>query len=130
MEHHEIVILGAGPAGLAAARECSKAGINALLIEKDDIFQPKKSIEAFTSTIESFGIQECVVRWIKRDRYISSALKDPIDIVSEEPKRAVIDQQKFTELMIKDVSYRDKTKVVSAQRDNGKVILKTQNEKR
>jgi len=128
MEHHDAVIVGAGPAGLAAARECSNAGIDTLLVEKDDILQPKKSIEAFTSTIESFGLQECVVRWIKKDRYVSPALKDPIDIVSEEPKRAVIDQQKFTELMIKGINCSDKTKVVSAQRDNGKVILKTQND--
>ncbi len=124
MKKHDVVIVGAGPAGLSAAVECAKAGVDALLIEKDDIFTPKKSIEAFASTIESFRLNDCVIKKIRRDRYLSLESKT-VDIVSERPYRAVIDQQKFNELMVKGINYRDKSRVVSAERKDGNILLKT-----
>jgi len=70
MEHHDVVIVGAGPAGLAAAKECSNAGVDTLLIEKDDILQPKKNWEASTLYLKDFGLDGAIVREHKVDRWV------------------------------------------------------------
>ncbi len=44
MEKHEIVIVGAGPAGLSAAVKCAKEGVKTLLIERRKIPSHKYSV--------------------------------------------------------------------------------------
>jgi len=41
MEKYDVVIVGAGPAGLACAKELSKGSKTILLIEKNKIIGPK-----------------------------------------------------------------------------------------
>jgi len=121
-EKHEVVVVGAGHAGLTAAKECLQAGVDHLLVEKDSILQPKKSIEAFSSTIKEFGLESAVVRWIKGDRYLVPGSKEPIDLVNL--GRAVVDQKRFNELFVKEINYRDGVEVISAERNNGNALLK------
>jgi len=120
--------VGAGPAGLAAARECSRAGTDVLLIEKDDILEPKKSLEIPYSVVDEFMLQECVVNVIKKERYLFPE-KRQLDITSETPRKAILDQKIFSERFSRNIKYIDKTKVVGAKRNEKKVILLTSDRK-
>jgi len=132
MEHHDVVIVGAGPAGLAAAKECSNAGVDTLLIEKDDILQPKKNWEASTLYLKDFGLDGAIVREHKVDRWVCGFGKNvsTYDMqIKGNIKRCVVDQTKLTRIMIEQGNFKieDHTTVKSVDRTNGEVKIRTKN---
>ncbi|MFA6097737.1 MAG: geranylgeranyl reductase family protein [Candidatus Paceibacterota bacterium] len=57
MESFEVVIIGAGPAGLSAAKKLAEAGKKVLLLEKNSVIGPKVCAGGFpSSVIGEFGL--------------------------------------------------------------------------
>ena len=66
MNRHDVIVVGAGPVGLACALKLSRAGIDTLVIEADS--QPNEELRASTfhpptlDMLEEFGVTASVIR--------------------------------------------------------------------
>ncbi len=58
MERHDIVIVGAGPAGLKAAEVLAGAGKDVLVLEKNDVVGPKVCAGGISAKCKELGIPE------------------------------------------------------------------------
>ena len=50
MDNHDIIVVGAGPTGLLAARKASEKGVNVVLVEREKTLGKKVCAEAISST--------------------------------------------------------------------------------
>ncbi|MCK5268661.1 MAG: FAD-dependent oxidoreductase, partial [Spirochaetes bacterium] len=57
-KQHDVVIFGAGPAGLSAALHLAKKGICPLVIEKNPIGKTKKTWLLFKHIIDEYGLKD------------------------------------------------------------------------
>lgn len=128
MEKHEVVIVGAGPAGLSTAVKLAQNGTDVLLIEKDPIDLAKKAWVTFKSAVDAWDLKESVVAEIRglnfNSRFGGGSAK------ASKYAGYTIDQSLFAREMLgrAEVNVMDRTKVVAAARKDGKVRLKTEKE--
>jgi flavin-dependent dehydrogenase len=61
METYDVVVVGAGPAGLNTAFNLTKAGVKVLVLEKNRIGETKKSWVTFKNLIQEEGLKECII---------------------------------------------------------------------
>ena len=60
MERYDVIVLGGGPAGLAAAIRLAERGISVLLLEKGILGKTAKTWLTFYEGLNNFGLQECI----------------------------------------------------------------------
>ena len=128
MEKHEVIVVGAGPAGLSTAVKLTQNGIDTLLIDKDPIEMAKKAWVTFQDAIDAWDLKDCAVAGI-RGLNFNSLLGGG---TAKASKRAgyTIDQSLFNKEMLSKAEVRvlDRSRVTAAERRDGKVILKTEKE--
>jgi len=98
MESADVIVIGAGPAGAMAARECAKRGLTTTLIEKESIPRPKicgggvtlKAIELIGQEIPS-GLIDQYVRGFR----IYSPLLDSFEFISKDSISISTTRDKF-----------------------------------
>ncbi len=98
MESADVIVVGAGPAGTTAARECAKRGLTTTLIEKESIPRPKicgggvtlKAIELIGQEIPS-GLIDHYVRGFR----IYSPSLDSFEFVSKDSISISTTRDKF-----------------------------------
>ena len=92
MKEFDIVVVGAGPAGLMAAREASKGGVKVLLLEKESLFGRKACGEAVSSnTLDTAEISasdrnRIVLNRIKGCYIYSPNEKKVVRLLAENPE--------------------------------------------
>lgn len=136
MEKHDVVVVGGGPAGLAAGVRCANEGVKTLLIERDPILTAKKSWILPVSNkrkriLESLDIDPSDFS----DNYINSAkvsvIKNGENSISfdslfpEWLKGYYVNHSKFTRYMLSKAKSLDvkEDRVIDAKRKDGWVDL-------
>jgi len=72
MNKHNVIIVGAGPAGLECANQLSESNLSVLLIERNKIIGPKVCAGGLTYLIKDFNIpKEYTRKFIKYDCYLN-----------------------------------------------------------
>jgi len=128
MEKYDVVVVGAGPAGLSAAVKLTQNGMDTLLIDKDPIDMAKKAWVTFQDAIDSWELRDCAVARIRglnfNSRFGGGTAK------ASKYAGYTIDQSLFNEEMLGKAEIRilDRTRVTAAERKDGKVLLKTEKE--
>lgn len=69
-EQYDVVVVGAGPAGLSTSLECAKNGVRVLLIEESPMMETEKSWVTFSDTIEDYPpVKKAVTNTVDRLKF-------------------------------------------------------------
>jgi len=125
MDEFDVIIVGAGPAGLSCAIELQKSNLRVLLIEKNKEIGPKICGGGLTTKIKDLGIPLDIAEILFPEVSISIADKE-VDIKNDgEAYVGTIDRGKFGQLLLKKLS--DKVTVLSgyevAQIDRDFIVI-------
>lgn len=97
---YEVIIIGAGPGGLAAARELAKNKVKVLVLEKNKVIGPKVCAGGLTTKDFELGIDKKIA-----DNFFNKViLHTPLfedEIVSDEPFVATVSRKKLGQYMAK-----------------------------
>ena len=75
----DVIIIGAGPAGLSFARSLAEAGLNVLIVEKkskDDLHNPSYDGREIALTEQSADILKKLGAWNRIDNQLISPIKE------------------------------------------------------
>jgi digeranylgeranylglycerophospholipid reductase len=91
MEQFDVVVVGGGPGGLAAAEACANRGVSTVVVEQNsEIGSPTRtSGGSFIHELQSLGIPEHLCHPLKRGRFLSP--HNSARFSFEEPMICVID---------------------------------------
>jgi digeranylgeranylglycerophospholipid reductase len=96
MLHCDVLVVGAGPAGLSAALEASKAGVHVIVAEKKKtIGQPVRCAELMPKSdlLRNLGVKESIVQEIKKARiFLSNGEFFDADLTGYMLNRTVFEQ--------------------------------------
>lgn len=97
---YEVVIVGAGPAGLAAAKELANNKVNVLVLEKNRVIGPKVCAGGLTTKDFKLGVDKKIA-----DRFFNKViLHTPLfedEIVDKKPFVATVSRKKLGQYMAK-----------------------------
>jgi geranylgeranyl reductase family protein len=98
----DVIVVGAGPAGSTAAKNCAEKGMNTVLIEKQSIPRSKPcgggvSLKA-VKMIEGEIPARLIEQKVKGFRFFSPSL-DSVDLISEETMGISVKRDKFDEFL-------------------------------
>ncbi len=79
---YDVIIIGAGPAGLQCAEQLMNSNLSALLIEKNEIIGPKICAGGLTNLTAAFGIPEDKTRSFPRQKIFIANRQYEIDLVN------------------------------------------------
>lgn len=129
-KNYDVVIVGAGPAGLSTALECSKAGLTVLLIEESGLTETEKSWVTFPNAINDYPlIKEAITNTVNRLRFYGA--KESFDSGPTPIKGYLIEQSVMNRAYkaeinkFKNCRISDKTLYQEAKRKNGCVEVRT-----
>jgi geranylgeranyl reductase family protein len=98
---HDVIIVGAGPAGSTAARFCAKKGLKTLLVEKNRLPRYKPCGGCLSPRVLrelDFDIGEVIESTISEAKF-TFQLKDPFSIVSQNPIGYLVTRDSFDHLL-------------------------------
>jgi geranylgeranyl reductase len=84
----DVIIIGAGPAGLACAQALSGSRLRVLLVEKNEVIGPKICAGALTRTAIDFGVPEDQTRTF-HSQMVHIDERTPLEIVLTQPLKMV-----------------------------------------
>ncbi len=130
INEYDVIIVGAGPAGLSTAFECSKAGLAVLLIEESDLIETEKSWGTFPSTINNYPlIKKAITNTANRLKFYGakeSFDSDPTPIKGYFIEQSLMNNAYRAEInKFKNCRILDKTLYQKAKRKNGYVEVQT-----
>ena len=70
-ENYDIIIIGAGPGGLACAQELGKSKLSVLLLEKNDVIGPKICAGGLKNLDNNFKLPADKIRTFPEEDYTS-----------------------------------------------------------
>lgn len=132
---HDVIVVGAGPAGSMAAKYAAKSGASTLMIEEDDeIGEPVRC----AGLISTRAVSECEVSpnhfTLKKVKGASvySPSCDEAEIEANETKAYVIDRKAFDEILAaqaldEGAEIMLSTKAVGLKRSGGELIVEAKN---
>ncbi len=118
MESFDAIIIGAGPAGATAARECSRQGLRAVLIEKEKLPRPKLcggGITLKAMNLVGERIPEHVIESDVMGFRIYSHSMDSVEFVSRDPILISTSRDKFDEFLT-ELAVREGCELIESDR--------------
>lgn len=127
---YDVAVVGAGPAGLSVALECSQKGLSVLLIEESPLSETEKSWITFKETIKDYPfIKEAITNTVNRLKFCGpqacfdsekTSLKGYIveQALMNKEFKAALKKNKTCDIL-------DKTVYQKAERENDIVQIKT-----
>lgn len=127
MRVYDIIIAGAGPAGLSAAIELSKLHANALLLEQGKWCTPEnKSWSTFESTLREFKLISCKLYRMDKVAVHMAATKGLSFGVHKDPLWTIDEPKALRTLLHRvTIAKRQDTKVIKLKRRNNRVYIYT-----
>jgi len=129
MKEYDVIIAGAGPAGLSAAIELSKKKVSCLLLEKGKIGESQKIWGGFYDQIKNQKLQEGIVNTVSR-----GIISSPQKKITIKEKLVSLDEKKIL-LILKNRTNKNFCKIkeqngfVNFERKGNKLIIKSDKEK-
>lgn len=75
---YDVIVIGAGPAGLSTSLECAQRGLRVLLIEESPLLETEKSWITFSDVVKDYPlVKKAVTNTVHRARFLS--LKEQFD---------------------------------------------------
>jgi len=99
---YDVIVVGAGPGGSAAARSCAQAGLKTLLIEKEHLprYKPCGGCLSLKSVrLIEFDLTPVIENTIFGAKF-TYRLKDPIVIRSRDPIACMVMRDRFDQLLV------------------------------
>ncbi|MFH1256392.1 MAG: NAD(P)/FAD-dependent oxidoreductase [Candidatus Diapherotrites archaeon] len=137
MENFDVIIVGAGPAGLFAAQKCAEANLKTLLLErKQEIGAPKRCAEGLSlSWFKTLGLKpnpEFCVQEIRGAKLYAPNGKT-VELRSKEGAGYILERKIFEkhlaiEAVKKGAKIIAKANVESVKKENGKVLVSVNHE--
>ncbi len=106
MPSYDVIVVGAGPAGTTAAYELAKAGLNALILEKEKFPRYKPCGGGLSLKIDrvlKFSIKE-VIEATVRGVYFSYQQKEGLCLLSDRPIAYMVMRDRFDSLLASEAS--------------------------
>lgn len=118
MKEYDVVIVGAGPAGLGAAAECGKQNLHTLLVERNKLGKSYKVWGEFPDRIAQVGLEDSILNdtsYFQQGTYFGTHQKTPIKMV-------FLDETKALEILASkvprdNVEVRENTNCYAYHRD-------------
>lgn len=132
LEEFDVIVVGAGPAGLIAARDCAKAKLNVLLLDrKQEIGTPKRCAEGLSLNWFNRLKLKPNREWSIQPVYGAALYSPKGKVVSFKTKklqgyileRKIFEKHLAIEAAKAGAKIRVKANVEAAQRENSKVII-------
>ena len=130
--HFQVVIIGAGPAGLACAKVLSKNGIKTLLVDKNKEIGPKVCAGGLTWTGLARTIPQDLIERSFPVQHITTRLQE-ISVQSPAPSIVTVDRKRLGRFMLKEaiacgteILYQTRLVKIS---DHALILLDTQTNK-
>lgn len=128
MTKYDVIIIGAGPSGLAAARDLSTSGIHVLVIESESLFSTMKTWLIFDEIVEPNSLQKAI-RLSCSEGFLSHYLGNYVNIKRDRLVH-VLDESKLLRLLHNQcsnayVNFMDRVHCRVAYREHNKIVVAT-----
>ncbi len=127
-EKYDVIVVGAGPGGLAAAIELAKNKREVLLIEKNKIIGPKVCAGGLTIKDFDLGIPKKLADKFFKKIYLHTPLQIST-LENKKPSVATVDREKLGQWMKKQAEKFGvkilKERVINLDREKNEIILKS-----
>lgn len=129
---YDVIVVGAGPAGLSVTLECAKKGLNILLIEESPLIESEKSWVTFSRALKDYPLlKKAVTNTVTRLMFFGPTKH--FDTGITKLKGYIIEQSLMNKAYKKELKkyntceILDKTVYKKSKREEGIVKVKTSN---
>lgn len=111
MKHFDIIIIGAGPGGLACANELANSSLSVLLIDKNKIIGPKNCGGGLTSLMPQISLPQDKIKIFAKDTIIYDSNK--LELQRKHPLKT-ISRHELGKWQLKELQNADNVKIMPA----------------
>ncbi|MBI4537511.1 MAG: geranylgeranyl reductase family protein [candidate division NC10 bacterium] len=136
MSAHEVVVVGAGPAGSTAARRLAAAGVRVLVLDTARFPRPKVCGGALSPRVLGYapaGIERQFRTGIRRAVF-SYCAAQPFEVVADRPLGYTVRREEFDFWLLEraaaaGAAIRDGARVQAVERDGERILLRVSGER-
>jgi flavin-dependent dehydrogenase len=114
---YDVIIIGAGPAGLACAQALAGSSLSVLVVEKNEIIGPKICAGALTRTAVDFGVPEDQARTFHSQR-VHVDKQPSVQIILSHPLK-MVDRSALARYQLRNIEEASKISWVRGTRVKG-----------